>query len=141
MAKPPRQSGRKVSLTPATAKRIAAVVLAYERGNKDMSSPPMRTGSDGTEIIRGTFSGAWAKGSTATVTDAVLSSVTYKAKNYAASLLPSGTMGCQIAYVAGEWVLVAWDWTGLSGYSGTAQQVLAHDTSGQLVWLSTTACT
>jgi hypothetical protein len=141
MARPPRQSGRKLSLTPNTARRIAKAVLSIERGDGSIDPPPMRTGSDGTEIIRGTFSGAWAKGSTATVTDAVLSSVTYKAKNYAASLLPSGTMGCQIAYVAGEWVLVAWDWTGLSGYSGTAQQVLAHDTSGQLVWLSTTACT
>jgi hypothetical protein len=107
MAKPPRQSGRKVTLTPATAKRIAAVVLAYERGNKDMATPPMRTGSDGTEIVRGTFSGSWAKGATATVTDGVLSSVTYTATNYFASLTGTGTKSCAIAYAGGEWILIA----------------------------------
>jgi hypothetical protein len=108
MAKPPRQSGRKVSLTPATAKRIAAVVLAYERGNKDMSSPPIRTGSDGTEIVRGTFTAPWNKGSTAAVTDAVLSAVTYTGvKNYFATVSGSGTKTCAIAYASGEWILIA----------------------------------
>ena len=92
-------------------------------------------------IVRGTFTAPWTKGATATVTDAVSTTVTYTATNYIASLLPSGTMPCLIAYVSGEWVLLAWDWTGLSGYSGSAQQVLAHNASGQLVWLSTTACT
>jgi hypothetical protein len=96
-----------VSLTPATAKRIAAVVLAYERGNKDIGSPTMRTGSDGTEIVRGTFTAPWSKGSTATVTDGVLSSVTYTAKNYFASLTGSGTKSCAIAYAGGEWILIA----------------------------------
>jgi hypothetical protein len=93
-------------------------------------------------IVRGTFTGAWAKGATTTVTDATATSTSYEGvKNYIASLLPSDTMPCQIAYVAGEWVLVAWDWSGLSGYSGSTQQVLTHNTSGQLVWVSTTACT
>jgi hypothetical protein len=141
MAKPPRQSGRKVSLTPATVKRIAACVLAFERGNKDMSSPPMRTAGGDDNIVRGTFTGSWDKGATKTVTDATLSAVTYTAKNYVASLLPTGDMGCQLCYTAGEWVLVTWDWTGLSGYSSSTQQVLTHNTNGQLVWVSTTACT
>jgi hypothetical protein len=88
-------------------------------------------------LIRGTFSGTWSKGSTTTVTDAVLSGATYTAKNYLATI--SGST-CLIAYVAEEWVLVGWDWAALSGYSGSAQQVLAHNTSGQLVWLNTTAC-
>jgi hypothetical protein len=140
MAKPPRQSGRKVSLAPATAKRIAAAVLAYERGNKDMSSPPMRTGSDGTEIVRGTFTGPWSKGATATVTDGVLSSVTYTAKNYLTPVTGTGTKDCAIAYVAGEWVLIEFDLTQLDGYSLGKTQVLAS-VSGELKWLDTTACT
>ena len=92
-------------------------------------------------IVRGTFSGSWSKGATATVTDATSSSVTYTAKNYWASVNCASATTCQIAYVAGEWVLVSLDLTGLTGYSGSTQQVLAHNTSGELVWLSTTACT
>ena len=141
MAKPPRQSGRKVSLSPATVKRISACVLAFERGNKDMPATQLRTAGSDAEIVRGTFTAPWAKGSTATVTDAVLTSVTYTAKNYVASLLPSGQMSCLISYCAGEWVLVAWDWQLISGYSESTQQVLTHNTSGQLVWVSTTDCT
>ena len=108
MAKPPRQSGRKVSLSPATVKRIAAVVLAYERGNKDMSSPPMRTAGGDDALVRGTFTAPWNKGSTATVTDATLTSVTYTGvKNYFANVTGSGSKACAIAYVAGEWILIA----------------------------------
>jgi hypothetical protein len=58
-------------------------------------------------IVRGTFSGSWSKGSTATVTDATSSSVTYTAKNYFAALTSSGTKACAIAYVGGEWILIA----------------------------------
>jgi hypothetical protein len=58
-------------------------------------------------IIRGTFSGSWAKGATATVTDAVLSGVTYAAKNYFTSLAGSGTKACAIAQAGGEWILIA----------------------------------
>jgi predicted RecA/RadA family phage recombinase len=89
-------------------------------------------------IIRGTFSGTWTKGSTTTVTDAVVSGATYTAKNYIATL--SGSV-CLIAYVANEWVLVGWDWHSLTDYDATKQQVLTHTESGGLAWVSTTACT
>jgi hypothetical protein len=89
-------------------------------------------------VIRGTFSGTWAKGSTTTVTDAVVSGATYTAKNYIATLSGSA---CLIAYVADEWVLVGWDWHSMTGYSASAQQVLTHAANGGLVWVSTTACT
>jgi hypothetical protein len=115
--------------------------MEIERGGADMARPALRTAGGDGETIRGTFSGSWGKGDTKTVTDAILSAVTYEAKNYVASLLPSGVMDCQITHCAGEWVLVAWDWQSLSGYSGSTQQVLTHNTSGQLVWVSTTACT
>ena len=58
-------------------------------------------------VIRGTFSGSWTKGSTATVTDAVVSGATYTAKNYFASLTGSGTKACAIAYAGVEWILIA----------------------------------
>ena len=109
MAKPPRQSGRSVTFTPASAKRIARAVLAHERGGRDMDPTQLRTaaGSDG-EIIRGTFTAPWDKGSDKTVTDATLASVTYSGvKNYFASITGSGSKKCAIAYVAGEWILIA----------------------------------
>jgi hypothetical protein len=89
-------------------------------------------------VIRGTFSGTWTKGSTTTVTDAVISGATYTAKNYIATLSGSS---CLIAYVADEWVLVGWDWHSMTGYSASAQQVLTHAANGGLAWVSTTACT
>jgi hypothetical protein len=141
MAKPPRQTGKRVALSVEAAKRIGRAVLTVEAGDRNQGGTRLRSAPGDDALVRGTFSGSWAKGAEKEVTDATLSAVKYKAKNYVASLLPSGTMGCQIAYVAGEWVLVAWDWSALSGYSGSAQQILAHNTSGQLVWLSTTACT
>jgi len=89
-------------------------------------------------VIRGTFTGTWAKGSTTTVTDAVISGATYTAKNYIATLSGSA---CLIAYVANEWVLVGWDWHGMTNYDATKQQVLTHAANGGLAWVSTTACT
>lgn len=89
-------------------------------------------------LIRGTFTGTWAKGSTTTVTDAVVSGATYTAKNYLATL--SG-VACLIAYVADEWVLVGWDWHALPAYDATKQQVLTHAANGGLAWVNTTACT
>jgi len=89
-------------------------------------------------VIRGTFSGTWTKGSTTTVTDAVVSGATYTAKNYIATL--SGSV-CLIAYVANEWVLVGWDWHSMTDYDATKQQVLTHAANGGLAWVSTTACT
>jgi hypothetical protein len=107
MAKPPRQSGRSVSFSPASAKRIQAAVLQIERGGKDMARPALRTAGGDGETIRGTFTAPWTKGSTATVTDAVLSSVTYEAKNYFASMTGSGSKACAISFVGGEWILIA----------------------------------
>jgi hypothetical protein len=141
MARPPRNPARKLSLTPNTAKRIARAVVAFERGGGSVEAPGRQSAAGDDALVRGKFTGSWAKGATKTVTDATLSAVTYEAKNYVASLLPAGEMGCQLCYTAGEWVLVTWDWQSISGYSGSTQQVLTHNTSGQLVWVSTTACT
>lgn len=109
MAKPPRQSGQRVTFTAESAKRIAAVVRAAERGDGSIAAAPLRTSGDDSGIVRGTFSGAWEKDTKKTVTDATLSSVTYEAKNYFASAGSSSStqpQQCVIGFVGGEWVLI-----------------------------------
>lgn len=105
MAKPPRVN-RKISLTPRTARRITRAVLEVERGDRDITAAVSRP-AGGDDLARGTFSGTWAKNATATVTDAILTGVTYTAKNYFASVGGGGTKKCCIAFVAGEWILIA----------------------------------
>lgn len=59
-------------------------------------------------VIRGTFTAPWNKGATATVTDAITTSVTYAGvKNYFANVSGSGGKNCAIAYVGTEWILIA----------------------------------
>jgi hypothetical protein len=60
-----------------------------------------------TGVIRGTFSGAWSKGSTKTVNDAVVSGATYTARNYFAAITTTGTKACAIARAGSEWILIA----------------------------------
>lgn len=108
MGKPPRQSGQRVAFTQSAAKRIAAVVRTVEGGDASIPAARQRTGSDDGGLARGTFSAPWAKGSTKTVTDATVTAVTYEnVKNYFAAVSGSGTKACAIAYVAGEWILIA----------------------------------
>jgi hypothetical protein len=111
MARPPRQSGRKVTFTPEAAQRIARAVVTVEKGDRSIAAAGRQSaaGDDG-GIVRGTFTGTWAKGTTITVTDATLSSVTYTAKNYFAnvgSTAATSAQQCMIAYAGGEWVLVS----------------------------------
>ena len=138
----PIESGKIGRLAVGGVVQVKAADLGKAAGAtvlwKDSTWALVRFGSG---IVRGTFTGNWSKGSTATVTDAVTSSKTYTVKNYIASLATSGTVTCSIAQVGDEWILVSWDWHSLSGYSGSAQQVLAHNASGQLTWLNTTGCT
>jgi hypothetical protein len=108
MAKPPRQSGRKVSFTPEAARRIARAVVAVEKGDRSIAAAGRQSAAGDDAIIRGTFSAPWNKGSDKTVTDATLTSVTYTGvKNYFATVSGSGSKKCAIAYVAGEWILIA----------------------------------
>jgi hypothetical protein len=91
-------------------------------------------------VIRGTFTAPWDKGSTATVTDAVFSSVTYTAKNYFTPITGTGSKDCAISFVGGEWILLDFDLTQLDGFDINKTQVLGA-VSGALKWLNTTACT
>ena len=59
-------------------------------------------------VVRGTFTAPWAKNATATVTDAISTSVTYASvKNYFAAITGTGSKACAIAYVGSEWILIA----------------------------------
>jgi hypothetical protein len=108
MAKPPRQSGRKVTFTPEAAQRIARAVVTVEKGDRSIAAAGRQSAAGDDGIVRGTFTAPWDKGSNKTVTDATLSSVTYEGvKNYFATVSGSGSKKCAIAYVAGEWILIA----------------------------------
>jgi len=59
-------------------------------------------------VVRGTFTAPWAKGTTKTVTDAIMTSVTYEnVQNYFAAVSGTGSKACAIAFVGGEWILIA----------------------------------
>jgi hypothetical protein len=108
MAKPPRQSGRKVTFTPEAAQRIARAVVAVEKGDRSIAAAGRQSAAGDDGLVRGTFTAPWDKGATKTVTDATLTSVTYAGvKNYFANVSGSGSKKCAIAYVAGEWILIA----------------------------------
>jgi len=97
----------RITLGRRDIRRISTVVRDAERGDRDQSAKTLRTSDDGAEIVRGTFTAPWSKGSTKTVANAVMTSVTYDAKNYFASLTGSGVKACAIAFVGGEWILIA----------------------------------
>jgi hypothetical protein len=108
MAKPLRQSGRSVTFTPEAAQRIGRVVVTVEKGDRSIEAPGRQSAAGDDGLVRGTFTAPWNKGSTKTVTDATLSAVTYAGvKNYFATVSGSGSKACAIAYVAGEWILIA----------------------------------
>lgn len=91
-----------------TSVKGEGLILWKESGTGSGKWALVRLVASGTEgIKRGTFSAPWSKGSTATVTDAIVSGATYTAKNYFASLTGSGTKACAIAMVGDEWILIA----------------------------------
>ena len=130
----------RISLGRRDLRRISKVVRDSERGDRDTSAPSLRTSDDGAEIVRGTFTAPWPKDGEKTVTSAVITAQTYKAKNYLTPVTGTGTKDCLISYVGGEWVLVQFDLTQLDGYSSGKSQVLGT-VSGALKWIDTTACT
>lgn len=93
-------------LSLATATSGAAEIM-WKQSGTGQKWALVRIGTQQQAIKRGTFTAPWSKGSTKTV-DEVLGSVRYtNVKNYFASVTGSGTKACAIAYVAGEWILIA----------------------------------
>jgi hypothetical protein len=107
MAKPPRQTGKRVALSVEAARRIGRAVLAVEAGDRNQGGTQLRSAPGDDALVRGTFTAPWSKGDEKEVTDATLSAVKYKAKNYFANVGGSGSKNCCLGYVAGEWILIA----------------------------------
>jgi len=107
MSKAPRKASTRVSFSAKSAKRIARVVRLVEGGDRKQGPTTLRTSVGDDAIVRGTFTAPWSKGDTKEVTDANLSAVTYKARNYFADITGSGSKACAIAYASGEWILIA----------------------------------
>lgn len=99
----------KAYLTEDTARRVVAATRVVEGMAVDRGAVRSAyRGDEGTEIVRGTFTPPWEKLATRTVTSALETGVTYEAKNWFADI--SGTTGsknCAIAFVGGEWILIA----------------------------------
>jgi hypothetical protein len=101
-----KKKAERLTFSTKDAKRIRSAVIAHEKGDRSESLVGMRYSED-EGVIRGTFTAPWSKGSTATVTHAAMSSVTYQAKNYFGAITTTGTKACAIAWANGEWILLA----------------------------------
>lgn len=59
---------RKAVFTEEAASRVIRATKAYERGDRNMSAPPIRTAYDGGDPVRlGKTTAAWTKGTLATI--------------------------------------------------------------------------
>jgi hypothetical protein len=99
--------GQRVSFTKRAVRRIGRAVRSVEAGRRNAGATGVARMADEDVIRRGTFSGSWSKGASATVTDAANSHVTYTVKNYFAAVSGTGTKKCAIAWACGEWILIA----------------------------------
>ena len=137
---------RGVQFSKSSAKAIADTVRTVQGG--DRKQPGMKGSpsvySSGHYLAK--TSAAWAKDTKQTLTiytgdggSETSSGETVEAWNRVANL-PSG-LWVVVGRANGTFYLASFDMTGLSGYSASVQQVLGHNTSGQLTWISTTPCT
>jgi hypothetical protein len=94
-----------------SAKRIASAVKWVEQFSTAEEPPPEETETtEPRQIIRGTFSGEWAKGASRSVSFVADngSSNQKNATNYFANVGQSGTTSaCCIVLAGGEWLLIA----------------------------------
>lgn len=153
-------------LTADAARRVGRAVAAYERGNRDIHPPRIRTaGDDGGDPVRLCKTSAdWAKGTTATLnvwengtppsetqtTGETVQDVVNKIRD-----VKSGSFVIVAKAGNGSWYLVEAgnpddsgcrgptiagdDLTKLTGYDASKTQVLGH-ASGCLKWIDTEAC-
>lgn len=103
---------RNVVFDEASAQRIADAVKWVEQYSTAEDPPPddPPTSSEPRLIIRGTFTGEWSKGATASVTFVADngSSSQKDATNYFADVGASNaTSACCIVFAGSEWLLIA----------------------------------
>lgn len=156
---------RPVMLTADAARRVGRAVSAYERGNRDIHPPRIRTaGDDGDPVRLCKTSADWAKGSLATLnvwesgtppsetqtTGETIGDVVNKSRD-----VKSGSFVLIAKAANGSWYLVeagnpdgegcraptiaGEDLTQLSGYDASKTQVLGHE-GGCLKWIDAEDC-
>jgi len=127
-----------------SAARIARVVRAVEqepRRTRPLAFSPVVEAGRRRVFRVCTFSGAWPKGSSKTVTFKYQTTTpnTVAATNLFCGLDPSGSCDVSVAKDGTAWFLVQPDLTAQPGYSANGTQVLTIQ-SGYLRWVGTTAC-
>jgi len=140
-------NNRGVQFTAESAREIAELVRTHRPTNRDAPSGGGRSHIYPSSHYVSQTTSAWSKGTSQTLTiysgdpgsEAAVSGQTITAWNNVASI--GSGVKVIVARGNGAFYLASFDFTALSGFDGTKQQVLAHNTSGQLVWLSTTDCT
>lgn len=120
-----------------SAQRIAAAVKWVEQYSTAEEPPPDETETtEPRRIIRGTFTGEWAKGDTASVNFVADngSSNQKDATNYFTTVgSAGGTTDCVIALIGSEWVLISAD---PAGSTECVEAVTAVEAAGNLTLLS-----
>lgn len=120
-----------------SAARIASAVKWVEQYSAAEEPPPDETETtEPRRIIRGMFTGTWAKGATASVNFVADngSSSQKDATNYFTTVgSAGGTTDCVIALVGSEWVLISAD---PAGSTECVEAVTAVDPAGNLTLLS-----
>lgn len=129
---------RNVVFDEASAQRIADAVRWVEQYSTAEDPPPddPPPSSEPRKIIRGTFTGAWSKGDTASVNFIADngSSSQKDATNYFTAVGSVGaTTDCVIALVGSEWVLISAD---PAGSTECVEAVTAVEAAGNLTLLS-----
>jgi hypothetical protein len=136
-----------VTFTHDAAKAIADTVRTVQGGNRSQSGLRGSGQAYASSHYLSKTTATWNKGSSQTLTihvgtpgsEAASSGDTVEAWNYAATI-PSGVW-VVLARANSAFYLASFDFTGLTGYSASKQQVLTHAANGGLAWIDTTACT
>ena len=131
----------------ADAQRIANVVGIVEAARRDRKNSFLSRAVGQSSHYLSKTTATWTKGTSQTLTlyvgdsgsEAASSGDTVVAWNYAATI-PSGVW-VVLARANAGFYLASFDLHGLTGYSASKQQVLAHSANGGLAWIDTTACT
>ena len=124
----------------ASAQRIADAVKWVEQYSTAEDPPPDETeATEPRRIIRGTFTGTWVKGDTASVNFVADNGDSNQkdATNYFTDVGSAGaTTDCVIALIGSEWVLVSADPAATTGQPECMDVVTSVDPDGSLTLLS-----
>lgn len=136
-----------VTFTHDAAKAIADTVRTVQGGDRKQGANRGSGSAYASSHYLSKTTATWTKGTKQTLTlyvgdpgsEAASSGDTVEAWNYVGTL-PSGVW-VVLARANASFYLASFDFTGLTDYDATKQQVLTHAANGGLAWIDTTACT